>query len=95
MTTTTTSTHRLTADDYRTIKAVHLDMAANLDALITILKAEECSPEQAHDAAARLRHIADRIETLGGPLPTRVLPPGVIDLARRRRSRRVGTGAVR
>lgn len=93
--TTTTRTHTFTADDYRTVKSMHGDMAAMLDFLIEVLKAEECSPDLAHATAARMRQVAEQIETLGGPLPTRVLPPGVIDLARRRRARRAGTGALR
>jgi hypothetical protein len=71
------------------------DIEPALGFLIDFLKSDDSAPEQLHDAARLLRHAADQIETVGTPLSARILPPGVIDLGRRRRLRRIGAGAVR
>ena len=78
-----------------TLRAAIGDIRPALDLLIDFLKSDDCPPERMHDAAGLLRHAADRIDTLGGPVSALVLPPGVVDLGRRRRLRRIGAGVVR
>jgi hypothetical protein len=77
------------------LRAALEDIKPALGCLLDFLKSDDGEPEQLHDAARLLRHAAEQVETLGGPLPARVLPPGVIDLGRRRRLRRIGAGGVR
>ena len=93
MTTTTTSTP--VGGTETAVRGALEDIQPALGCLLAFLKSDDGAPEQLQDAARLLRHAAEQIETVGGPLSPRVLPPGVIDLGRRRRLRRIGAGAVR
>lgn len=72
------------------LRAALGDIRPALELVMDFLKSADFPPERMNDAAGLLRHAAEQIETLGAPASARVLPPGVIDLGRRRRLRRLG-----